>query len=99
MRPSDSPARWTSTSKCTRTGRASTGSQHCVRAHTGPVGEEGTLHDFVVLALESLGGALGRPISAERRKRCAGTLNPARVRARHRTHRRLWITELLKAPA
>ena len=68
--------------------------------HTlGYIGEEGTLHDFTAIALESLGGALTRPISAERRGRCATKLTPALLAARHREHRRAWIAELLKSPA
>ena len=68
--------------------------------HTrGYIGEEGTLHDFAALALESLGGVLARPISEARRARCAGNLTPALLRARHGRHVRLWIWELLKAPA
>ena len=68
--------------------------------HTmGYIGEEGTLHDFAALALESLGGVLARPISDARRARCGEKLTPALLRARHRQHVRLWIWELLKAPA
>ena len=68
--------------------------------HTmGYIGEEGTLHDFAAIALESLGGVLARPISEGRRARCAEQLTPALLRARHRQHLRLWIRELLKVPA
>jgi len=65
----------------------------------GYVGEEGTLHDFAAIALESLGGVLARPIPEARRARCAEKLTPALLRARHRKHLRLWIWELLKIPA
>ena len=65
----------------------------------GYISEEGTLHDFAALALESLGGVLAHPISEARRARCAEKLTPALVRARHRKHVLLWIWELLKIPA
>lgn len=68
--------------------------------HTrGYIGEEGTLHDFAAIALESLGGVLARPISEARRARCAENLTPALLRSRHRQHVRLWIWELVKIPA
>lgn len=67
--------------------------------HTrGYVSEEGTFHDFVLMALESLGGVLTRPMSDNRRARCSTPLTAAVLRARHRQHARLWMPELLKAP-
>ena len=62
----------------------------------GSIGEEGTLHDFAAIALESLGGVLARPMTEARRARCAEKLTPALLRARHRRHLRLWIRELVK---
>lgn len=68
--------------------------------HTvGYIGEEGSLHDFAAIALESLGGVLARPISEAHRACCAERLTPALLRARHRRHVRLWIWELLQIPA
>jgi hypothetical protein len=68
--------------------------------HTrGYISEEGTLHDFAAIALESLGGVLASPMSEARRARCAEKLTPALLRARHRQHLRLWIWELMKVPA
>ena len=80
--------------------RAATPDPSIGHVHTiGYIGEEGTLHDFAAIALESLRGVLARPISEVRRARCAEKLTPALLRARHRQHVRLWIWELLKAPA
>ena len=79
---------------------AATPDPSVAHVHTmGYIGEEGSLHDFAAIALESLGGVLARPISQARRARCAEKLTPALLRARHRQHVRAWIWELLKAPA
>lgn len=64
----------------------------------GYVGEEGTLQDVAALALESLGGALARPMSAERRQRAAVPLTPALLRARHRRHNRVMLRALATLP-
>lgn len=64
----------------------------------GYVGEEGTLQDVAALALESLGGALARPMSEERRQRAAGRLTPASLRARHKRHNRAWLRALATLP-
>src|SRR5690242_7803542 len=58
---------------------------HLTHVHTrGYVGEEGTLHDSVAIALEALGGVLTRPMSDDRRTRAAGPFTPETLVARRR---------------
>jgi hypothetical protein len=64
----------------------------------GFVGEEGTLHGAVALALESLGGDIRPPLPAFRREECSMALTPVILRERHRRHQREWIRELLRVP-
>ena len=64
----------------------------------GYVGEEGTLQDVAALALESLGGALARPMSEERRRRASIRLTPDLLHARRRQQNREWLRALATVP-